>query len=104
MRLGEWAAQTLGALPFEKEEEPLMLVHLINRTLALHTDAVLEGEDKVSGRVLAAVRAEVSAAANVAPLELAEEVSDESPGPRIPSPRRAMMDLLKKYTRPKDEV
>ena len=67
--------------------------------------AVLSGNtDAVKTLINAEVSAEQPTADGKTPLELAEEVSDESPGPRIPSPRRAMMDLLKKYTQPKDEV
>jgi hypothetical protein len=39
----EWTAQLLARLPFEKEEEPLGLVHHINRLLSLHVDGFLDG-------------------------------------------------------------
>ena len=39
----EWTAQLLANLPYEKEEEPLVLVHHVNRLLSLHVDGLLNG-------------------------------------------------------------
>ena len=43
LKRAEWTAQLLARLPFEKEEEPLGLVHHINRLLSLHVDGFLDG-------------------------------------------------------------
>ena len=43
LKRAEWTAQLLARLPFEREEEPLGLVHHINRLLSLHVDGFLDG-------------------------------------------------------------
>ena len=43
LKRAEWTAQLLARLPYEKEEEPLGLVHHINRLLSLHVDGFLDG-------------------------------------------------------------